>query len=163
MEDLDGLWEIFQDAETMRHMRSYTKEETRAFLQSFCVDRDPPGACAAALRDGGKVIGYLLRNEIDAPGIYEIGWVFHRGYWRQGYAYEAASALIAFLFRQGIARKIVAETEDAQKSLLLMEKLGMKREGVFREHYLDRDGQRRDLYWYGLLREEYEHENHRAD
>ena len=76
MEDLPDLWEIFGDDITMEHMRPYTAEETEEFLRTFCVERTPPGAYAAALKEGGRVIGYLLCSQIDAPGIYELGWVF---------------------------------------------------------------------------------------
>ena len=40
------------------------------------------------------------------------------GFWRQGYAYEAAAALTDHLFRDQGAHKVVAETEDALRSLL---------------------------------------------
>ena len=72
-----------------------------------------------------------------------------------GYAYEAVSALIDYLFRVQNAHKVVVETEDTERSLPFMEKLGLRREGVFRRHSLGRDGQWRDLYWYGLLENEY--------
>lgn len=155
MEDFAGLWEIFRDPETMEHMASYTEEETREFLRTFCVERDPPGACAAVLREGGGLIGYLLCNQVDGPGIYELGWIFRRDVWRRGYAHEAASALVDHLFRARNAHKVVAETEDPVKSLSLMKKLGLRQEGVFREHCLNRNGRWLDLYWCGLLREEY--------
>ena len=73
MEDLPNLWEIFGDDITMEHMHPYTAEETKEFLRTFCVERTPPGAYAAALKEGGRVIGYLLCSQIDAPGIYELG------------------------------------------------------------------------------------------
>ncbi len=155
MEDFDGLWDIFKDPVTMEHICPYTEQETRDFLRTFCVERTPPGALAAEDKDTGKLIGYLLCKQVDAPGIYELGWIFHRSVWRQGYAYEAVSALMDHLFRAEKAHKVVAETEDAVRSLGLMEKLGMRREGVFRQHVRDTGGQWRDLYWYGLLRDEY--------
>lgn len=155
MEDADDLWEIFRDAVTMEHICPYTEQETWDFLRAFCVERTPPGAFAAVKKDSGRLIGYLLCNQIDEPGIYELGWIFHRSVWRQGYAYEAVSELMDHLFHVQKVHKVVAETEDAVRSLPLMEKLGMRREGVFRKHCLGRDGQWRDLYWYGLLRDEY--------
>lgn len=155
MEDFDDLWDIFRDPVTMEHICPYTEQETRDFLRTFCVERTPPGAFAAEDRDTGKLIGYLLCKQIDAPGIYELGWIFHRSFWRQGYAYEAVSALMDHLFRADGAHKVAAETEDAVRSLGLIEKLGLRREGVFRKHVRGADGQWRDLYWYGLLREEY--------
>lgn len=153
--DFDDLWDIFRDPITMEHVCLYTEEEARAFLRTFCVERTPPGAFAAVRRDTGRVVGYLLCKQIDAPGIYELGWIFHRSVWRQGYACEAVSALIDDLFRVQNAHKVVAETEDAVRSLGLMEKLGMRREGVFLQHVPGTDGRWHDLYWYGLLRDEY--------
>ena len=155
LEDFPALWEILGDPVTMEFMAPYTEEEAREFLRTFCVERDPPGAYAAVLKDGGRLAGYLLCNQIDAPGIYELGWLFNRSLWRRGYAYEAVSALMDHLFRERGVHKVVAETEDTVRSIGLMEKLGLRREGVFRKHCLSRDGQWRDLYWYGLLREEY--------
>lgn len=155
MEDHEALWDIFGDPVTMEHMAAYTEEESLAFLRSFCVERDPPGAYAAVLKDGGGLIGYLLCSQIDGPGIYELGWVFNRAFWRRGYAYEAASALVEWLFCAQKAHKVVAETEDVLRCLPMLEKLGLRREGVFRRHSLGRDGQWRDLYWYGLLESDY--------
>ena len=70
MEDFDALWEIFGDPVVMEHVAPYTEEETREFLRTFCVERDPPGACAAVRKEDGRLIGYLLCNQIDEPGIY---------------------------------------------------------------------------------------------
>jgi len=155
-EDFDGLWDIFRDRETMEHVYLYTEEETRAFLLGFCMEGEPRKACAVVLRESGTLIGYLLRKEIDAPGIYELGWIFHRAYWRRGYAYEAASALIRHLFEKEGAHKVMAETEDPVKSLGLMKKLGMTQEGLFRRHCRTGDGRWLDLYWYGLLAEDWD-------
>ena len=127
----------------------------KALLRTFCLEREPPGACAAVLRDTGKVIGWLLCNEVDSPGIYELGWIFNRACWRRGYAFEAGSALMDHLFRVRGAHKVAAETMDEERCLPLLEKLGLRREGVFRRHCRSRSGQWRDLYWYGLLEEDY--------
>ena len=155
MEDFPALWEILGDPETMEFMASYTEEEARVFLRTFCVERTPPGAYAAVLREENRLAGYLLCNQSGGPGLYELGWIFNRAFWRRGYAYEAVSALIDRLFRVEGAHKVSAETADLVRSVPLMEKLGLRREGVFRRHCLDREGQWRDLYWYGLLEEEY--------
>ena len=125
MEDFDALWEIFGDPVVMEHVAPYTEEETRELLRTFCVERDPPGACAAVRKEDGRLIGYLLCKQIDEPGIYELGWIFRRDVWRQGYAYEAVSALMDHLFRVREVHKVMAETEDAVRSLGLMKKLGL--------------------------------------
>ena len=148
-EDANDLQEILGDDETMRYCEpAYSFEKTQKFLEDFCIAEK--GAFAAVLKDSGKVIGYILFNSPDGS-VYEIGWFFNREYWRQGYAYEACSALMAYGFREMNIHKIIAETIDPQKSVSLMEKLGMKREGIQRSQAKDNFGNWADLYLYGKL------------
>lgn len=155
MDDFASLWEILGDPVAMEHIAPYTREGAQDFLRTFCVERDPPGAYAAVLKGSGRLIGYLLCNQIDAPGIYELGWIFNRAFWRRGYAYEAVSNLMDYLFRVRGIHKVVAETEDTGRCLPFMEKLGLQQEGVFRQHCLGQDGRWRDLYWFGLVKCDY--------
>ena len=153
MHDVHDLHQILGDAETMALCEpAYTPEKTAAFLQSFCIDKK--GALAAVHRESGRVIGYILFHELEED-MYEIGWFFNRKFWRQGLAYEACQALIDYAFDHMHAHKIFAETIDPQRSVRLMEKLGMKQEGVQRSHTRDNKGNWADLYLYGLLAEEY--------
>ena len=157
-EDAPALHEIFGDEETMENCEpAYDFAKTQKFLEEFCIGRK--GAAAAVLKDTGKVIGYILfksLGEDPAEDVYEIGWIFNRAYWRQGYAYESCSRVIDYAFRELYAHKIMAEAIDAVKSVSLMKKLGMKQEGVQRSHTGDNAGGWADLYLYGLLREEWE-------
>lgn len=55
-------------------------------------------------------------------------------YQGKGYAYEAAYAFFDYLFQEKGARRIYAYTEDYNlSSRHLCEKLGMRREGFFKE------------------------------
>lgn len=107
---------------------------------------------AAVLKDNNKVIGYILFNDLEED-VYEIGWFFNRGYWRQGFAYEACSKVIEYAFGKLNAHKVFAETIDAKKSVGLMKRLGMVQEGIQRSQTRDNDGVWQDLYFYGLLTE----------
>ena len=61
-------------------------------------------------------------------------WMLNLAYAGKGYAYEAARAFFDYLFREKGARRIYAYTEDYNlPSQRLCEKLGMRREGLFRE------------------------------
>lgn len=155
-DDAADLHEILGDAETMENCEpAYDFEKTQNFLNKFCIGRK--GAVAAALRDTGKVIGYILfksMGEDPEEDVYEIGWIFNRAYWRQGYAYESCSRVMEYAFDQLHAHKIMAEAIDGVKSVSLMKKLGMKPEGVQRSHTGDNKGGWADLYLYGLLRED---------
>ena len=86
-EDAADLHEIFGDDETMENCEpAYNFEKTKEFLTSFCIGRK--GAVAAVHKESNKVIGYILFNEAD-EGVYEMGWIYNRSFWRQGYAYES--------------------------------------------------------------------------
>lgn len=149
-DDANDLHEILGDEETMKNCEpAYSLEKTQKFLEEFCIAKK--SAFAAALKDSNKVIGYILFNSW-GNDIYEMGWIFNKNYWRNGYAYEACSELMAYGFREMNIHKIVAEAIDAEKSVRLMEKLGMKREGVQRSQTKDGFGNWADLYLYGKLR-----------
>lgn len=148
--DAQDLYEILGDKETMAYSEPpYTLERTRAFLADFCIEKR--GALAAEEKGSGKVIGYLLFKALE-EGVYELGWFFNRSCWRQGYAYEACSAIKRYAFMKLRARKLVAETIDTERSVPLMEKLGMVREGVERVKALWGDWA--ELYLYAIIRED---------
>lgn len=153
-EDAAGLHEILGDAVTMEYCEPpYDLDRTERFLTSFCMGQN--GALAAVQRESGRVIGYILFKAL-CEGVYEMGWIFNRGFWRQGYAYEACRAVIDDAFARRRAHKIVAETIDAVRSAGLMRKLGMRLEGVQRGQTRDIHGDWADMYLYGLLEEEWE-------
>ena len=152
-EDAADLHDIFGDAVTMENCEpAYDFEKTRKFLTSFCMERH--GAVAAVHKESGKVIGYILFNEFD-EGVYEMGWIFNRNFWRQGLAFESCKAVIDYAFSELKAHKIFAEAIDTVKSVGLMQKLGMQLEGIQRSQAKDLHGNWADLYFYGLLADDW--------
>ena len=153
--DAADLHDIFGDDETVENCEpAYDFAKTEEFLHSFCIGRK--GAVAAVHKESGRVIGYILFKEYE-PEIYEMGWIFNRSFWRQGFAYEACKAVIDHAFAELKAHKIFAEAIDAVKSVGLMRKLGMAPEGIQRSQTKDNQGNWADLYFFGLLREDWEH------
>lgn len=149
-EDAADLHEILGDRETMKYCEPpYSLEQTKDFLATFCIERQ--GAVAALEKESGKVIGYILFNH-QGNGVYEMGWFFNRGIWRQGYAYEACKAVVDCAFEELNAHKVFAETIDTVKSVKLMEKLGMRLEGIQRSQTKDLHGNWADMTFYGLLK-----------
>ena len=152
-EDAADLHEIFGDDETMENCEpAYDFEKTKEFLTSFCICRN--GAVAAVHKESNKVIGYILFNDAD-EGVYEMGWIYNRSFWRQGYAYESCKAVIDYAFRELKAHKVFAEAIDTMKSVSLMQKLGMQLEGIQRSQTKDNHGNWADLYFYGLLEDDW--------
>lgn len=152
MNDIHDMQDILGDAEAMKNCEpAYTIEKTADFVQKFCIEKR--GAVAAIHKDTGKVIGYILFNELD-ESVYEMGWFFNRAFWGQGFAYESCKAVIDYAFDTMNVHKVFAETIDGMKSVNLMKKLGMKLEGVQRSQTKDNFGNWADVYFYGLLSED---------
>lgn len=97
---------------------------------------------AIVLKNENKVIGeieaYPERGEphdTTSPlDTFSPCWMLNSAYQGKGYAYEAAYAFFDYLFHKKGARRIYAYTEDYNlSSQHLCEKLGMRREGFFKE------------------------------
>jgi RimJ/RimL family protein N-acetyltransferase len=112
-----------------------------------------------ALRSTNRVIGgcYLKLDGTPEPTGC-IVYLLHRHYWGQGYATEAARALIDFAFRTHQAHRVYTYCEvDNVASARVLEKVGMQREGVIRESEWIR-GAWHDQYLYAILRRDWEHQ-----
>ena len=122
-------------------MKLNTLEEAQAAVCEWA--EDPAYAFAVVLKDSGKVIGQIEAHpensqpdaaENFARDTFSPCWMLNANYQGKGYAYEAAHAFFDYLFREKGARRIYAYTEDYNlPSQRLCEKLGMRREGLFRE------------------------------
>lgn len=74
----------------------------------------------------GQIIGGINLEQCSESNIYEIGWTIHRDYRKQGYATEAASALIKYAFTELGATRVQAHCDSRNiASEKVMLKLGM--------------------------------------
>jgi [ribosomal protein S5]-alanine N-acetyltransferase len=88
----------------------------------------------------------------------ELGYCFNRSFWGQDYATEAARAMVRMGFRElGLHRIYATCRPDNVGSAKVMQKLGMRYEGHFREHRWHQ-GSWRDSYQYSILAREFEDE-----
>ena len=103
-----------------------------------------------------KVIGEIGFNVYSSDRTAELGYAIGKEYWRQGLTLEAAKAVVAWGFEAfGLERIFARADVPNEGSWRIMEKLGMRREGVMRRHRVVA-GERVDVVFYGLLREEWE-------
>ena len=113
---------------------------------------------AISPREGDALLGTAGLDEIEWPhqvGDFFIG-IGERQNWRQGYGCEATRLVLDCAFRElNLHRVQLAVFAYNTAAIALYEKVGFQREGVFRE-FLQRDGERHDMYLYGLLRREWE-------
>ena len=123
--DLPDLFEYLSDPEIVKFepYRPMTLEEVREELDRRIASDE---MVAVALKTNGKLIGnvYLGKRENNA---LEIGFVFNKDYWKQGYARESCEALIREAFSSGIDRIIAHCDPENQSSWELLERLGFTR------------------------------------
>ena len=73
-------------------------------------DKGTDEMIAAELKNSHKMIGNVYMGKRDFEAL-EIGYVFNRNYWGNGYAAESCRALIQKAFSKGIHR-VYAELND---------------------------------------------------
>lgn len=97
---------------------------------------------AIELKDTHELIGNIsVVKVIDKIDSLELGWVIGRKYWGNGYTAEAALKVIEFLFDKVGANRIYAEHDvNNPNSGRVMQKAGMKFEGVLRQSKLNNQG-----------------------
>lgn len=119
---------------------------------------------AVVLKENEKMIGHLYFKQIDPQVMmtWELGYIFNPMYHRKGYASEAARALIEFAFQNDKVHRIMARCDPKNPaSWKLLEKIGFRREGHFKQCATFRNDELGNPVWhnayeYGLLKEDLE-------
>ncbi len=123
--DLSDLFEYLSDPEVVKFepYRPMSLEDAREELELRIASEE---MVAVTLKARGKLIGniYLGKRENNA---LEIGFVFNKDYWKQGYARESCAAVIHEAFSNGIERITAHCDPENQSSWSLLEKLGFSR------------------------------------
>ncbi|HZO87680.1 MAG TPA: GNAT family N-acetyltransferase [Chthonomonadaceae bacterium] len=138
-----------------------TAEEVRAFLKR-CREyalQEPQTRYrfAIVLQAEGRVIGGC---GLDITHLEwregEIGYHLHPAYWGQGYATEAARALVGFGFEHLKLHRIVADClAENPASARVMQKAGMQQEAHFRQNQW-MAGRWQDTLAYAILASEWQ-------
>jgi len=102
---------------------------------------------------GPRVIGSCDLSEIDRHhGRAELGFLFNRAFWGNGYAAEAMAAVVGVAFGpMGLERLWARFHAGNEASRRLLERLGFAYEGTLKSH-IARGRERRDCILYGRTR-----------
>lgn len=93
-----------------------------------------------ARADGCHIGNCGIRVNDAAPREANIGYELHPDYWGQGYASEAARAILRFGFADLALHRVWAEcVADNVASARVLEKLGLRQEARFREQQFYRE------------------------
>lgn len=122
-------------------------------------EKDPPPFYLFAIRtlEGDKLVGYIgLDGDAFPHGELFVGIAIGgREEWGKGYGTDAMKVILRYAFQELNLRRVSLDTfEYNPRALRSYEKAGFVYEGRARE-FLYREGQRWDLIFMGILREEW--------
>ncbi|CAN5891778.1 hypothetical protein BH23ACT2_BH23ACT2_02560 [soil metagenome] len=131
--DLLGRWEVSRwlddQAEPMPD-RAAALDQIAEWRARAAGD-DPLGAWAVEEQASGSVVGTVLLSALpNGDGEVEIGWYLHPDAAGRGLATEAAAALLAWGFAQGLVRIHCLMYVDNHPSLAVARRLGLRDQGV---------------------------------
>lgn len=155
MEDAEAIFaEYAQDAEVTKYLTwrpTGNIEDTREHLRTS----------ATAWKEGKAFQWVILRKEDDqllgAVGVrvdghkVELGYVLARRFWGKGYMTEAVRAVVNWALKEEEVYRIWAVCDvENPASARVMEKAGMRREGILRRWTIhpNRSDESRDCYCY---------------
>lgn len=139
--DIPALRRILQNPEVMyAYEGPFSDEEVQVWFdrQLQRYRDDGFGLCAVVLRETGQMIGQcgLTMQDISGERVLEVGYLFQKAYWHQGYATEAAVACREYAFTVLGADKvysIIRDTNTASQNVA--KRNGMVPVGSFTKRY----------------------------
>jgi ribosomal-protein-alanine N-acetyltransferase len=160
--DQTDIFAYASDPEVSKYMPwdpHQSQADTFEYLASVFkrYENHTPGPWGIVHKRDGKLIGTCAYHDWQRTDRRaEIGYVLSRSYWGQGYMVEATRAMIAFGFRELGLNRIQAMCDLPNTgSARVMEKVGMRFEGVLREYFFEK-GRYIDMKLYSILRNEWQ-------
>ena len=139
--DVDNLVALDSDPVVMRYLNGggatprdvIERDILPGFIHSYALCAGC-GVWAVTERTSAAFLGWVsLRPREGHPGEATLGYRLRRSAWGQGFATEAARALIGVAFHDTDIRRVTATTyQDNRASRRVMEKLGMTLARTFR-------------------------------
>ena len=158
--DAEALWRRRNEpttAELQAWALPYTRDQAQALIERAAADEEPVDGewfmITIADPADNEVFGDLvLKLKWDGRSA-EIGYTLGADHWGKGLATEAANALVDWLLAGGRVTRVEAYLHpDNLASARLLERLGMKLEGLTRNSFWVGDENSDDLL-YGMTRE----------
>ncbi|HEV7858251.1 MAG TPA: GNAT family N-acetyltransferase [Pyrinomonadaceae bacterium] len=161
-EDLAAFLAYLNDPLVARYQtwETYTEQEARAVIEK--QKSLEPGTrgqwftFALELKETGALVGHIaLQTQEDERLQAEIGFTFARQYHGLGLACEASTRVLDFVFQELAMHRVIAIADcENEKSIALLGRLGMRREGHFIENVWFK-GKWGGEYLYAILRDEW--------
>ena len=130
-EDVEGLFAVIGDAQTMRYYpRPYTRPETVGWIrrQQERYRRDGFGLYAMVLKASDTFVGDCgpVVQRVDGVDEVELGWHVNRAWWNEGLATEAGAACRDRAFETLLVTHVISLIRPVNgASRRVAQKLGM--------------------------------------
>jgi RimJ/RimL family protein N-acetyltransferase len=162
LHDIQSFYEYRADPAVSRFQSwdKYTHEEAEAFVRAQMTNiPNQPGEWfqyAIALGDSNQLIGDCAIHTLGAESrIVEIGFTLAPEHQGKGYIHDALHALFDYIFNTLNKHKVIAFTDVRnEKSISVLERLGMRREGHLLQNYMSK-GNWVDEFQYAMLQSEW--------
>ena len=135
-ENIWNCYHMMQDPEVndpicFHHLDVYENIQAMALKANANIEKNGYGYFACIKKDSNEFIGLVGLNYVDLPSppfpCYTVSYILARDHWGNGYAQEAASALLRMAFEKLEISEVFACTTLANlKSQNVMKRLGMK-------------------------------------
>lgn len=155
--DAADVYAYRRDPEVGRYLpfaQPFARRDADAFVATQVL-ADRRERCVWALEQQERVVGGVSLQIVRRMARAELGYEMARWLWGHGLMAEAAAAVIDQAFgRLPIIKLTATATAPNVRSTRLLEKLGLQREALLRQHWVHR-GQVLDEVRYGILRDEW--------
>ena len=137
----------------------YTQKDSDQFIaRRILEDSKKSKTWAITVRPADVPMGgFSLRFKNDEKSVAEMGWSIAEQHWGKGLTTEGVQAIIDAAFTHLPSMHKIRAGADLRNvgSWRVMEKVGMQREALFRQHQYIQDEWIDDV-WYGILRSDWE-------
>ncbi|MFJ8087779.1 GNAT family N-acetyltransferase [Lysinibacillus sp. NPDC095746] len=155
IQDWQAVYEYTSNPNVMKYIPEgvFNEEEAKKFVSENSGEQAK--YFPVILKSDNIVIGHIVFHQYFGDHTYEIGWVLNPNYYNNGYASEAAKAVLNYGFKEMQLHRIIATCQPENiPSYRVMEKIGMRREGYFKKCIPNGD-EWWDEYYYAVLKEEW--------
>jgi RimJ/RimL family protein N-acetyltransferase len=154
LEKLAGAPEVADTTLSIPHPYQRSDAERFLTLQAKGAEEGHELIFAVHRQGDGRLVGCASLREIDAEHLQaELGYWIGVPYWNQGFATEAARALVHYGFEHlGLNRIYAHHMARNRASGRVLERIGMQCEGVLRQR-VRKWGRFEDVVLYAVLRQ----------
>lgn len=161
-DDYIGMYHNWANQEEVTRFLTWqphaSEEATKTLLQNWVSQYENDTYYNWVIEYQGKTIGNIsVVSGNDRSQCAELGYCIGKAYWNKGIMTEAVTEIVRFLFDEvGYHRLEIDHAVKNPGSGRVAQKCGFTYEGTKRQCFRNYKGERLDISFYGLLKEEWE-------